>query len=231
MSEARVAHEPDRQRPRDDRRRKMGRPARYETSEARLQRRDRRGGRGAGGNAARRSREVRELEGTDPLWRPTFRSARNLGGRHAANPGNRRPRHPGPDRRVRTGDTPASAPDCGVRLLRRQRPRRRVRPRRLHRPAARDDGAARLGSPQSVARRRQHENADDALRARRCARSEDALPDDRESELCGHRPLVRQRESLRVENKGGKGRGLRRLPERYPRGRRSRATERRRSRS
>ena len=46
--------------------------------------------------------------------------------------------------RLRTGDTPASAPDCGVRLLRRQRPRRRVRPRRLHRPAARDDGAARL---------------------------------------------------------------------------------------
>ena len=31
---------------------------------------------------------------------------------------------------------------------------------------------------------------------------EDALPDDREPELRGHRPLVRQRESLRVENKG-----------------------------
>ena len=42
MSGCALAHEPDRQRPRDDRRREVGRPARYETAEARLRRRDRR---------------------------------------------------------------------------------------------------------------------------------------------------------------------------------------------
>src|SRR5258705_4870752 len=138
----------------------------------------------------------------------------------------RRPVLPLPGHGQRSGHPPASAPDCGVRLLRCQRPRRRVRPRRLHRPAARDDGAARLGGAQSIARRRQHEDADDALRARGGAGSEDALPDDRQPELRGRRPVVRQRESVRVEDEGRKGCRLRRLPEGHPRGGRSRAAER-----